>query len=86
MQGIILSFRRGRHSQTPNQILIEVEGSETKEKASKLLGKKVVWKSSAGKKIVGTVTHLHGKNGVLRARFSKGLPGQALGQKIGVLE
>ncbi len=85
MNATVLSFRRGRHSQKPNQILIEVEGFESKDKASKLAGKKVVWTSSAGKKIVGTITGMHGRNGIVKARFSKGFPPLGLGKKIKVL-
>ena len=86
MMATILSFRRGRQTQTPNQILLEMDSVDSKQKAVKLIGKKVVWKSPAGKKIVGTVTNLHGNKGVLRVRFGKGLPGQALGKKIEVME
>lgn len=85
MKATILSFRRGRQTQTPNQILLEVEGVDSKEKATAFIGKKVVWKSPAGKVIVGTITNMHGNKGVLRARFGKGLPGQALGTKIDLL-
>ena len=81
-----MSFRRGIHNQKPNQILIEAEGIDSKPKAVKLVGKKVVWTSPAGKKIVGTVTSLHGNSGIVKARFSKGLPGQALGKEIRFLE
>ncbi len=81
-----MSFRRGRHTQTTNQFLIEAEGVDSKEKAIKLVGKKVAWTSPAGKKIVGTVTNLHGRKGVLRVRFSKGLPGQALSKNVNFLE
>jgi len=82
MNAIILSYRRGIHNQKPNQIIIEAEGVKSKADAVKLVGKKVVWKSPAGKKLVGTVTSLHGNKGVLKARFSKGLPGQAIGGKV----
>ncbi len=86
MKASIVSYRRGVKTQKPNQILIEVEGADSGEKAVKLVGKKVVWTSPAGKKLVGTITSLHGRNGVLKARFSKGLPGQALGTGIEILE
>ncbi len=79
MNARILSFRRGRHNQHTNQFLLEVEGLESKEKAVKLVGKKVVWKSPAGKEIVGKVSDIHGNKGVVRARFNRGLPGQAVG-------
>jgi len=82
MKATILSFRRGRHTQRTNQFLVEAEGVDSREKAVKLVGKKIVWKSPAGKRLIGTVTNLHGNKGVLRVRFSKGLPGQALGTKV----
>ncbi|HLD42304.1 MAG TPA: 50S ribosomal protein L35ae [archaeon] len=82
MKATILSFRRGRHTQRTNQFLVEAEGVDSREKAVKLVGKKIVWKSPAGKRLICTVTNLHGNKGVLRVRFSKGLPGQALGTKV----
>ena len=84
MKATILSFRRGRHTQTNNQFLLEVEGVDSRQKAVKIVGKKVVWTSPAGKKLTGVVTNIHGNNGVLRSRFSKGLPGQAIGKKASV--
>jgi len=82
MEGIISSFRRGRHTQTDNQMLINIKEVDNKEKASKLVGKTVVWKSSAGKEIKGEVRSTHGRNGVLRALFERGMPGQSLGSKV----
>ena len=85
MNAKVVSFRRGRHNQHTNQFLLEVDGIDSKEKATKLLGTKVVWKSSSGKEIVGKVTALHGNKGTVRARFNRGLPGQAIGSNV-VLE
>ena len=82
MDAKIVSFRRGRHVVTPNQMLIEVEGVDSREKAGKLIGNKVIWKSSKGKTIEGHVTGSHGGNGLVKARFSKGLPGQSIGSKV----
>ena len=39
MQGTILSYRRGRHTQNVNQMLIELENVDSKEKAKKLFKK-----------------------------------------------
>ena len=86
MKATLLNYRRGRHTQTTNQFLIEVEGCETKAMASRFIGKRVSWKSPAGKEIFGKVTSPHGTRGVLRVRFSKGLPGDALGKKIELSE
>ncbi len=82
MDAILLSYRRGRHTQTVNQLLAEVEGCDSKAMASKFIGKRVVWKSPAGKEIFGKFTQPHGTRGVLRIRFSRGLPGDAIGDKV----
>ena len=58
--------------------LIEIEGVDSKEKASKFIGKEVEWKSPAGKIIKGKISATHGNKGVVRAIFEKGLPGQAV--------
>lgn len=87
MDATIISFRRGRRSQRMNQFLLEVAGVETKEAAVKLVGRKVVWTSPGQrpKAIGGTITACHGRNGVLRARFTRGLPGEAIRNKVKVL-
>jgi large subunit ribosomal protein L35Ae len=82
MEGIIVSFRRGRHTQTDNQMLINIKDIDNKEKASELIGKTVIWKSPAGKEIKGKISSVHGNKGVLRALFEKGMPGQSLGTKV----
>ena len=86
MKATLISYRRGRHTQTMNQLLLEVEGCETKAMASRFIGRRVVWRSPAGKEIFGKVTQPHGNRGVLRARFSKGLPGDAIPGKVELLE
>lgn len=82
MKGLITSYRRGRHSITQNQIIVKVKDFDTKQKASELLGMKVTWTSPAGKEITGKVSGVHGSKGCVRARFSKGIPGQALGTEV----
>ena len=46
-----------------------------------LVGKKVVWKNGK-KNLIGKIVGSHGKNGMLRAKFKKGVPGQAIGQTV----
>ena len=77
-KGKVVQFRRGRHTIKERHFLIEVEGSKTRKDAEKFVGKEVVWKSPAGKIITGKVSSAHGNNGVVRAIFEKGLPGQAV--------
>lgn len=84
VKGIVVQFRRGRKNYTPRHFLIEVSGIDSREKASKYVGKKVEWKSN-GKEpttISGEVSSAHGNKGVLRALFEKGLPGQAIGTEV----
>lgn len=85
MKGIITSFRRSKHVQHHRQMIIAVEGIESKDKTKQLLGKGVVWKSPAGKEIKGKISLPHGSNGFVRAIFEKGMPGQCLGKKIDIL-
>jgi len=41
----------------------------------------VAWQSGKDK-IIGMIAALHGKKGLVRVRFRKGVPGQALGTTI----
>ncbi len=84
MEGVIVSFRRGRKTQTTNQLIILVDSVDSKEKAEKLIGKKATWAApgKGKKKITGKITAAHGKKGAVRALFEKGIPGQAISQKI----
>jgi len=45
------------------------------------MGQKVAWKG-ANKRIIGKIVGFHGKRGVVRAKFAKGVPGQALGTTV----
>ena len=80
--GKVIQFRRGRHNITEKHMLLEVEGVNNREDASKLVGKSVEWKSPAGKLIKGEVSGAHGKKGVVRAIFEKGLPGQSVTTEV----
>lgn len=83
MEAKIESFRRGRHTQTTNQLILTVENID-KTKAGSLIGKKVSWKSPTGKEIKGEIKATHGSKGAVRALFDKGIPGQAIGQKVSI--
>ena len=86
MKGTILSYRMGRHTQNVNQMLVELESVDSKEKAEKMVGKKIVWKTPSGKEINGELTAVHGSKGVMRAKFEKNLPGQSITTKFDVKE
>ena len=82
MEGVIKNFRRSRTRQKTNHMIVYLDDSCNREKAAKLVGKSVVWKSPAGKEINGKVASAHGNKGAVRVIFEKGLPGQSLGSKI----
>ncbi|MEW5896612.1 MAG: 50S ribosomal protein L35ae [Nanoarchaeota archaeon] len=85
MEATVAHFRRGKNHQNTKQAILKI--ADSAEEAQKYIGKTVVW-TSAGKnktRITGKISALHGRSGSVRAMFSdKGLPGQALGQKVKV--
>jgi len=76
--GRITDYRTGPKSQTSRECLIEFTGIDSAGLASKLVGKKVTWKNNT-KTMSGKIMGAHGKNGMVRARFVHGVPGQAIG-------
>ncbi len=84
MKAVIANFRRGRHTQTCNQMIIKLADVNNKDKAKELIGKTITWKSPAGKEIKGKVTKEHGNSGALRVLFEKGMPGQSIGSSVEV--
>lgn len=82
-KGIIVQFRRGRHTFKPRHFLINV-GAHTREEAKRMCGKHVAWTSSSGKIIQGVIQEAHGNKGLVRAIFKKGLPGQALTGEVNI--
>lgn len=85
MEGIITNFKRGRKTQTPNQMIITVPKYD-KKKAQSLIGKKVIYmcEGKDKKQISGEIRSTHGNSGALRVLFERGMPGQAIGQKVEV--
>ena len=83
IQGIITNYRIGPRTQKARECIIKFSHVESVSQASRLVGRKIVWKAERKElKIVGKIVALHGKKGLVRARFRKGLPGQALGTTV----
>jgi large subunit ribosomal protein L35Ae len=82
MKGRLINYRRGVHTEYTNQYVVEVDGVEDRSSADGIVGKRVVWKTSTGKEIVGSISKSHGNSGAVLARFDKGLPGQAIGTEV----
>lgn len=84
IKGIIVNYRVGSKTQRPKECIIQFVDVRTFSEASRLIGRKVAWRINRNDKIIGKIVALHGKKGLVRARFRKGLPGQALGMTVEV--
>lgn len=78
--GRITNYRVGESAQQPRECLIEFKNIDSSA-AGKLVGQKVVW--GIGKKAhTGKVVGLHGRNGMVRVKFARPVPGQAIGTTV----
>ena len=83
MNGIIVNYKGGKHTQVGNQMIISPENVTTKEEAEKLVGKTVTY--NTGKKdIKGEVRSAHGNSGAIRVLFETGMPGQSVGKLVSI--
>lgn len=72
--GVIVNYRTGPKTQHSKQYIIQFSEIKSASDAARLIGRKVAW--PIGKRTVrGKIVALHGKNGLVRTRFRKGLPG-----------
>jgi len=85
VQGTFVNYRQGMFNQNTHSILLRIPGVSDANTASKYIGRKVVWHSQTGKKLVGKIVSTHGRGGTLLSRFGKGLPGQALGSTVEII-
>lgn len=84
MEGTIVNFRGGRHTQKNNHMIIQIDSINSIEKAKELIKKQVIWKTPKGNEIKGVISNAHGNKGAVRAIFEKGMPGQSVGKKVEV--
>jgi large subunit ribosomal protein L35Ae len=84
MKGTIVNYHIGIRTQASGECLIDFGQALPSLEIGKLIGRKLVWKIGE-KTMIGKAISLHGKKGVIIARFRKGLPGQALGTTVDVL-
>jgi large subunit ribosomal protein L35Ae len=83
--GRITNYRIGIRTQFSRECLIQFAHVDFVAQAGQLIGQKVVWKGKK-KKLVGKIVGFHGKNGVVKVKFRKGVPGQALGTTVELVE
>jgi len=81
-RGVVTSYRRGKHLQHPNQVILIFDEVKTRSEASTLVGRKVKWTSPEENEFLGKVLGPHGNSGAVRAKFRTNLPGQAIGTPV----
>lgn len=84
LKGIIVSYRRGPKTQESKECLIRFPGVESVSEVGRLIGRKVAWPVGE-RKCLGKIVALHGKKGLVRARFRRGVPGKALGSLLEII-
>jgi large subunit ribosomal protein L35Ae len=78
--GVFITYSYGAKKQYAKNSVIKVMNLESTE-SSKVIGWWVGWPEK-NPKLYGKILGVHGKSGNLMTRFQKGLPGQALGDKV----
>jgi large subunit ribosomal protein L35Ae len=76
MEAKIVGFKRSRRNTNNKYCIIESDGAP-----ASLIGKTIRWQSQSGRLLFGSVIRTHGSRMAL-ARFSRGLPGTAIGDKV----
>jgi len=76
-----MNYRTGASIQYTRECLIQFNHEDLVARKGKLIGEKVVWKSKS-KQLIGKISGFHGKNDVLKVKFKKGVPGQAIGALV----
>jgi len=82
--GTIVNYRIGIRTQMSKWCLIQIMGENTASNVGQLVGRKMILKFGKNS-FVGRIMDLHGKKGVVKVKFEKGIPGQALGAKVELL-
>jgi large subunit ribosomal protein L35Ae len=82
--GTIVNYRIGIRTQMPKWCLIQITGENSAVKAGQLVGRKMILKFGKNN-FVGRIIALHGKKGIVKVKFQRGIPGQASGARVELL-
>jgi large subunit ribosomal protein L35Ae len=89
----LLLSNRGLRNQYSHTSLIKIQGLQDKKDVDFYLGKKIAYiykgktlkNNSKFRVIWGKVTRAHGNNGLVRAKFAKNLPAEAISASVRVM-
>lgn len=82
--GFVVSYRTGPKTQRSKECVLKFPNVKSSSEAARLVGRKVAW-SAGERKIRGKIVALHGKRGLVRVRFRRGVSGQALGTRVEII-
>ncbi len=82
VKGVLLNFQRGSIQQRPQYGLIQLEGVSSISQAAYYIGRSVIIHFNDQTSNHGRVVSVHGRNGVLRVRFRRGLAPEAIAKEI----
>ena len=81
IKGRITNYHIGIKSQQSKECLIEFK---TITSVGALVGQKVVWVNGKNR-FPGKIVGIHGRNGMVRVRFARPVPGQAIGTDVEII-
>ena len=84
-KGVFVSYRCGKRTQRNKQILIRIEGVNSRSEAARFIGRKSAWERKTGKKDTWQSRGHTCEKGFIRVSLKKGLPGQVLGSQITII-
>jgi len=84
LTGFIVSYRTGPRTQRSKECVLKFPNVKSSSEAARLIGKKIAWPVGE-RKVRGKIVDLHGKKGLVKVRFRKGVPGQALGTPVEII-
>ncbi|RMX64755.1 hypothetical protein DD238_006322 [Peronospora effusa] len=93
VKGVFLGYKRGLRNQYSHTALVKIQGLTDKKEVDFYLGKKIayIYKAKSLKNgtqfrvVWGKVVRAHGSNGVVRAKFAKNLPAEAISKSVRVM-
>ncbi|KAG6609245.1 60S ribosomal protein L35a-4 [Phytophthora cinnamomi] len=93
VKGVFLGYKRGLRNQYSHTALVKIQGLTDKKDVDFYLGKKIAYiykakslKNGSQFRVVwGKVMRAHGSNGVVRAKFAKNLPAEAISKSVRVM-
>jgi len=84
-KAIVLAYAGTKEHQDNYHMILKPLDVNDRATASRLIGRKVVWRTPTGRKMYGRILKPHGNRGEVKAYFRPGLPGQALGDYVEIL-